>query len=95
VRTEINVNADILTWAIARAGFDLHEFTDKLPNVQKRIEGEKNQQSSSYKIFPKKYIFLSDIFFYLLHQKRIYQFPFTELKVQKQPLSTLTYMTQS
>ena len=42
MRTEINVNADILTWAIARAGFDLHEFTDKLPNVQKWIEGEKN-----------------------------------------------------
>ena len=54
MRTEINVNADILTWAIARAGFDLHEFTDKLPNVQKWIEGEKNPTVKQLEDFSKK-----------------------------------------
>lgn len=42
MRTEININAGILTWAITRAGYDLHEFTLKVPNVQKWLDGEKN-----------------------------------------------------
>jgi Zn-dependent peptidase ImmA (M78 family) len=54
MRTEINVNADILTWAIARAGFDLHEFIDKVPNVKKWIEGGKNPTVRQLEDFSKK-----------------------------------------
>jgi Zn-dependent peptidase ImmA (M78 family) len=54
VRTEIKVKADILTWAITRAGFDLHEFIDKLPNVQKWIEGERNPTVKQLEDFSRK-----------------------------------------
>ena len=38
---ELNINANMLTWAIARAGFDMQEFVVKFPNVQKWINREK------------------------------------------------------
>lgn len=54
MRTEVNINTDILTWAIARAGFDLHEFTHKVPNVQKWLDGEKNPTVKQLEDFSKK-----------------------------------------
>jgi len=66
MRTEINVNANMLTWAIARAGYELHEFTDKVPNVQKWLNGEKNPTVKQLEDFSKKvhlpfgYLFLTE-----------------------------------
>lgn len=54
MRTEVNINADMLTWAIARAGFDLHDFTIRVPNVQKWIEGEKKPTVKQLEDFSKK-----------------------------------------
>ena len=41
MRTEIDINTNIITWAIARAGYELQEFIAKVPIVQKWIKGEK------------------------------------------------------
>ena len=66
MRTEVNIDANILTWAIDRAGFDLHEFTLKVPNVQKWLDGEKNPTVKQLEDFSKKvylpfgYLFLKE-----------------------------------
>ena len=41
MRNEVNFNVDILTWAISRAGFELHTFAEKFPKLQERLVGEK------------------------------------------------------
>ncbi|HZV69741.1 MAG TPA: hypothetical protein VFG10_09360 [Saprospiraceae bacterium] len=41
MRTEVNVNANMLTCVITRAGYELQAFIDKFPNVQKWLEGDK------------------------------------------------------
>ena len=41
MRNEVNVNANILNWTIARAAYELQTFTDKFPKVQLWIEGKK------------------------------------------------------
>jgi len=42
MRTEVNINPTMLTWAIARAGYELQDFLMKFPNVQKWLENIKN-----------------------------------------------------
>ena len=44
----------MLTWAIARAGYELHEFNEKLPNVQKWIDGTKKPTVKQLEGFSKK-----------------------------------------
>jgi Zn-dependent peptidase ImmA (M78 family) len=64
--TEINVNANMLTWAIARAGYELHDFIVKLPNVKDWIEGTKKPTVKQLEGFSKKvhlpfgYLFLPE-----------------------------------
>ena len=64
--TEVNVNANMLTWAIARAGYELHDFTAMLPNVQEWIEGTKKPTVKQLEGFSRKmhlpfgYLFLPD-----------------------------------
>lgn len=41
MRTVVNINVNILTWAIARAGFDLNEFALKVPGTLDWINGDK------------------------------------------------------
>ena len=66
MRNEVNVNANILTWAIARAGYELQTFTDKFPKVQLWIEGEKKPTVKQLEEFSKKvhlpfgYLFLPE-----------------------------------
>ena len=66
MRLEVNINADILTWAIARAGYELHDFTEKVPRVIDWIEGKKKPtvkqlESFSRKVYlPFGYLFLSE-----------------------------------
>lgn len=42
MRTEVNINPTMLTWAIARAGYELQDFLMKFPNVQKWLDNIKN-----------------------------------------------------
>ena len=37
----VNVNSDIITWAIARAGYDLHEYLINFPKIQDWIDDKK------------------------------------------------------
>lgn len=66
MRTEVNINANILTWAIARAGYKLHEFTMKVPKVQDWIDGNKKPTIKQLEAFSRKvylpfgYLFLSE-----------------------------------
>ena len=68
MRTEVNININInmLSWAIARAGFDMHDFTQKVPNVIEWIDGHKNPTIKQLEEFSRKvhlpfgYFFLSE-----------------------------------
>lgn len=66
MRTEVNISADMLTWAITRAGHELHEFTIKAPRVKAWIEGTKKPTVKQLEKFSKKvhlpfgYLFLTE-----------------------------------
>ena len=66
MRTEMNVDANMLTWAVSRAGYDLDEFTEKVPNLEKWINGEKKPTVKQLEAFSKKvhlpfgYLFLHE-----------------------------------
>lgn len=54
MRTEVNVNANILTWAIVRAGYEFVEFATKVPNIQKWLDGDKKPTVKQLEDFSKK-----------------------------------------
>lgn len=62
----MNVNNEMLTWAIARAGYELPAFADKFPPVQKWLDGEKEPTVKQLEAFSKKvflpfgYLFLPE-----------------------------------
>jgi Zn-dependent peptidase ImmA (M78 family) len=66
MRKEVEINADMLTWAIARAGYELHEFSTKVPKVIDWIEGAKKPTLKQLESFSKKvhipfgYLFLKE-----------------------------------
>ena len=66
MRNEVNINANMLTWAIARAGFDMQEFTLKVPNIMEWVQGDKKPTVKQLEEFSKKvylpfgYFFLSE-----------------------------------
>ncbi len=44
----------MLTWVISRAGYDLHEFTAKLPKIADWIEGTEKPTIKQLEAFAKK-----------------------------------------
>ncbi len=66
MRTEVDIEPNMLTWAVARAGYDLAEFSEKVPNLKKWLKGEKNPTVKQLEAFSKKvhlpfgYLFLSE-----------------------------------
>lgn len=66
MKTELNVKANILTWAIARGGYELQTFIEKSPNVQLWLDGEKKPTVKQLEDFSKKvhlpfgYLFLPE-----------------------------------
>ncbi len=54
MKTEVNINTNMLTWAISRAGYDLHEFSIKLPKIVDWIEGTKKPTIKQLEAFSKK-----------------------------------------
>ncbi len=66
MRTEVNINPNIITWAINRAGFELQEFLVKNPNVQKWLENVKKPTVKQLEDFshrvhiPFGYLFLKE-----------------------------------
>jgi len=64
MRTDVNINADMLTWAIARAGYNLHDFANKVPDVFEWIKGEKKPTVKQLEEFSKK-VYLPFGYFFL------------------------------
>lgn len=66
MRTEVDINANMLTWAIDRAGYDLPEFAEKMPRITAWINGEKKPTVKQLESFSKKvhlpfgYLFLPE-----------------------------------
>lgn len=66
MRTEVDVNANMLTWAIDRAGYELHEFTEKMPRITYWLSGEKKPTVKQLEAFSRKvhlpfgYLFLPE-----------------------------------
>lgn len=66
MKSEVNVNVNMLTWAIDRAGYELLEFTNKMPRVSEWISGDKNPTIKQLEKFSKKvhlpfgYLFLTE-----------------------------------
>lgn len=66
MKGELNIPANMLTWAVARAGYDLAEFITKFPRLEKWLNGEKSPTFKQLEVFSKKvylplgYLFLSE-----------------------------------
>lgn len=94
MRTGVNINANMLTWAISRAGYDLHEFTAKLPEIVDWIDGTKKPTIKQLEAFSKK-VYLP--FGYLFLQKPpIEKIPFPYFRTngnQDEKLSINVYDT--
>ncbi len=50
----IDINVDMITWAIARAGYDLHEFLTSSPKIKDWIEEEKTPTVKQLEKFSRK-----------------------------------------
>ncbi|MFO7790609.1 MAG: ImmA/IrrE family metallo-endopeptidase [Bacteroidales bacterium] len=66
MRNEVDINTNMISWAISRAGYNLHEFTQKLPLVNDWIDGSKKPTVKQLENFAKKvylpfgYLFLQE-----------------------------------
>lgn len=64
--TEVNINSNMFTWAIARAGYDLSEFAIKFPKIQDWVDQKKKPTVKQLEAFSKKvhlpfgYLFLPE-----------------------------------
>jgi Zn-dependent peptidase ImmA (M78 family) len=76
MRTEVNINANMITWAIERAGYELHEFIQKVPTVQGWIEGKKKPTVKQLEAFSKRVYLPFGYFFLPEPPKEKIPFPF-------------------
>ncbi len=66
MRTEVNINASMITWAITRAGYDLHEFIAGFPKAKEWLDNKKKPTVKQLETFSKKvylpfgYLFLPE-----------------------------------
>lgn len=66
MRTEVNINSNMFTWAIARAGYDLSDFAMKFPKIQDWVDQKKKPTVKQLEAFSKKvhlpfgYLFLPE-----------------------------------
>ncbi len=66
MRTEVNINSTMFTWAIARAGYDLSDFAMKFPKIQDWVDQKKKPTVKQLEAFSKKvhlpfgYLFLPE-----------------------------------
>jgi Zn-dependent peptidase ImmA (M78 family) len=66
MRTEVNINSNMFTWAIARAGYDLADFAIKFPKIQDWVDQKKKPTVKQLEAFSKKvhlpfgYLFLPE-----------------------------------
>jgi hypothetical protein len=66
MRPDVDIHANMITWAITRAGYELREFTANAPRVQEWINGTKKPTVKQLETFSKKvhlpfgYLFLPE-----------------------------------
>jgi Zn-dependent peptidase ImmA (M78 family) len=66
MRTEVNINSNMFTWAIARAGYDLSDFAIKFPKIIDWVNQKKKPTVKQLEAFSKKvhlpfgYLFLPE-----------------------------------
>ncbi len=66
MRTEVNINSNMFTWAIARAGYDLSDFALKFPKIRDWLDQKKKPTVKQLEAFSKKvhlpfgYLFLPE-----------------------------------
>ena len=66
MRNLVDVDSNMLTWAIDRAGYSVHDFTEKMPGVQEWLNGNKKPTIKQLEAFSKKvylplgYLFLKE-----------------------------------
>jgi len=66
MRTEVNINPNMITWAITRAGYELNEFSAQFPKIQEWLEDKKKPtvkqlEKFSHKVhLPFGYLFLNE-----------------------------------
>jgi Zn-dependent peptidase ImmA (M78 family) len=53
MKTEVNIKADMITWAIARAGYKMQEFIAKFPKVQEWVDEKKKPTVKQLEKFSK------------------------------------------
>lgn len=54
MKTEVNINPDMYTWAIARAGYDIQDFAAKFPKIQDWLDNKKKPTVKQLEAFSKK-----------------------------------------
>jgi Zn-dependent peptidase ImmA (M78 family) len=64
MRTEVDINTQMLTWAIVRAGYDLNEFSIRVPNIIEWIDGNKKPTLKQLEDFSRK-VYLPFGYFFL------------------------------
>lgn len=94
MKTRLEINSDILIWAVERAGFDVGEFSEKFPHLSAWLAGKKKPTLKQLKTFSQK---VHIPFGYLLLKKPIVeQFPipfFRTLQDGSKKLSLNVYDT--
>lgn len=66
MRTEVNINSNMFTWAIARAGYDLSDFAIKFPKIQDWVDQKRKPTVKQLEAFSRKvhlpfgYLFLPE-----------------------------------
>jgi Zn-dependent peptidase ImmA (M78 family) len=64
MHTEVDINTQMLTWAINRAGYDFNEFSVKVPNIIEWIDGNKKPTLKQLEDFSRK-VYLPFGYFFL------------------------------
>ncbi len=92
--TEVNIKPNMLTWAVARAGYDLAEFIEKVPNLRKWLDGDKNPTVKQLEAFSKKVHLPFGYFFLAEPPKETLPIPFFRTNGQQnQDVSVNVYDT--
>ncbi len=54
MKTRLEINSDILIWAVERAGFEVGEFSEKFPHLSAWLSGKKKPTLKQLKTFSQK-----------------------------------------
>ena len=92
MKTRLEINGDILIWAIERAGFEVGEFSEKFPHLSAWLAGKKKPTLKQLKTFSQKvhipfgYLFLGEPI--------VEQFPIPFFRTLQAPLQRFFRMSK-